>query len=52
MARAALHWKGKLHLSFTRQDKQIEIVIEDNGIGIAESQKAKTVNQQKHSDEV
>ncbi|MFN8292067.1 MAG: histidine kinase, partial [Chitinophagaceae bacterium] len=41
--------KGHLLLSFTRKGKSMEIVIEDNGIGIAESEKAKTANQRKHS---
>jgi two-component system, sensor histidine kinase YesM len=40
--------KGLLQLRFTQVNKGMEITIEDNGIGIAESKKAKTVNQQKH----
>jgi hypothetical protein len=41
--------KGSLQLSFTKIHKGIEINIEDNGIGIAESKKSKTENQKKHS---
>lgn len=41
--------KGHLLLSFTKISKGIEIIVEDNGIGIAESRKAKTENQKKHS---
>ncbi|MFT3680476.1 MAG: histidine kinase [Ferruginibacter sp.] len=41
--------KGLLQLSFTKLGQSIAIVIEDNGIGIAESKKNKTVNQKKHS---
>jgi tetratricopeptide (TPR) repeat protein len=41
--------KGFLQLSFTKTDKGMEVLIEDNGIGIAASKKSKTVNQQKHS---
>lgn len=41
--------KGHLLLNFTRKEKMMEIVIEDNGIGIAESEKTKTANQRKHS---
>ena len=41
--------KGFLQLDFTKKDNAINIIIEDNGIGIAESKKHKTVNQKKHS---
>ncbi|MBS1512067.1 MAG: histidine kinase [Bacteroidetes bacterium] len=41
--------KGTLQLSFIRQQEKMLIVIEDNGIGIAESRKHKTVNQKKHN---
>jgi hypothetical protein len=41
--------KGHLLLSFTKIPKGIEIIIEDNGIGIAESKKAKTEHQKKHT---
>ena len=41
--------KGFLQLSFTKKSSNIVICIEDNGIGIAESRKVKTANQQKHS---
>jgi hypothetical protein len=41
--------KGQVHLSFSKTPKGMLIVIEDNGIGIAESQKAKTANQKKRS---
>lgn len=41
--------KGFLKLSFSRKQDRMEIIIEDNGIGIAESKKAKTSNQQQHS---
>ena len=41
--------KGVLKLSFVKQERKIRVVIEDNGIGIAESKKSKTANQQKHS---
>jgi tetratricopeptide (TPR) repeat protein len=41
--------KGFLQLSFSKSPKGMDILIEDNGIGIAESKKSKTVNQQKHS---
>jgi signal transduction histidine kinase len=41
--------KGFLQLSFTKSGSGIEIIIEDNGIGIAESKKSKTENQKKHS---
>ncbi|MBL7700847.1 MAG: histidine kinase [Ferruginibacter sp.] len=40
--------KGFLQLSFTKKQNNVSIVIEDNGVGIAESKKNKTVNQQKH----
>lgn len=41
--------KGFLQLSFTKTGKGMDVLIEDNGIGIAASKKTKTVNQQKHS---
>jgi tetratricopeptide (TPR) repeat protein len=41
--------KGFLQLSFTRTQGAIEIIIEDNGIGIEESKKNKTANQKKQS---
>jgi tetratricopeptide (TPR) repeat protein len=41
--------KGFLQLSFTKAGKGMEIIIEDNGIGMAESKKSKTENQKKHS---
>lgn len=41
--------KGLLQLSFMRKNGGVEVIIEDNGIGIAESKKNKTGNQQKHS---
>lgn len=41
--------KGFLELSFTKTSGGIEIIINDNGIGIAESKKHKTENQKKHS---
>lgn len=41
--------KGFLQLSFSKSLKGMDILIEDNGIGIAGSKKSKTVNQQKHS---
>jgi sensor histidine kinase YesM len=41
--------KGFLKLSFSRNGNSMEIIIEDNGIGIAESKKSKTENQKKHS---
>lgn len=41
--------KGLLQLNFTKKNSSIEIMIEDNGIGIAESKKTKTAHQQKHS---
>jgi tetratricopeptide (TPR) repeat protein len=40
--------KGLLQLIFNRTDTGMEIMIEDNGIGIAESRKNKTVNQKSH----
>ncbi|MES2774401.1 MAG: histidine kinase [Bacteroidota bacterium] len=40
---------GYLRLSFAHHKNTIVITIEDNGIGIAGSKKAKTVNQQKQS---
>lgn len=41
--------KGLLQLQFSRSGNSMEITIEDNGIGIAESKKNKTANQQKQS---
>jgi hypothetical protein len=41
--------KGLLQLRFTKAGKGMEVIIEDNGIGIAESKKSKTENQKKHS---
>lgn len=41
--------KGLLQLKFIKTAPGIEITIEDNGIGIAESKKTKTENQKKHS---
>ncbi len=41
--------KGFLQLSFIKDQNCIDITIEDNGIGIAESKKNKTANQKKHS---
>jgi tetratricopeptide (TPR) repeat protein len=41
--------KGFLQLSFTKIQQGIEIIIEDNGIGIAASKQHKTANQKKHS---
>jgi LytS/YehU family sensor histidine kinase len=41
--------RGILQLSFTKKNNSMEIIIEDNGIGIAESKKTKTAHQQKHS---
>lgn len=41
--------KGFLKLSFTRSGEGVEIIIEDNGIGIAASKSHKTENQKKHS---
>jgi tetratricopeptide (TPR) repeat protein len=41
--------KGFLELSFTKKQNAVCINIEDNGVGIAESKKNKTINQQKHS---
>ncbi len=40
--------KGVLHLSITRKNNLVEIIIEDNGIGIAGSKKVKTAQQEKH----
>ena len=39
--------KGLLLLSFSQMSNHIKVFIEDNGVGIAESKKNKTVNQQK-----
>lgn len=41
--------KGLLQLNFIKTAAGIQITIEDNGIGIAESKKTKTENQKKHS---
>ncbi len=41
--------KGFLKLSFKQIKNTVEIIIDDNGVGIAESKKTKTVNQQKQS---
>ncbi len=41
--------KGFLQLSFNKMGDGMGIIIEDNGIGIAESKKNKTANQKKHS---
>jgi sensor histidine kinase YesM len=38
--------KGLLQLSFLQTSNSIKVIIEDNGVGIAESKKNKTVNQQ------
>jgi hypothetical protein len=38
--------KGLLQLSFSQTSNHIKVIIEDNGAGIAESKKNKTVNQQ------
>ncbi|MBL0147001.1 MAG: histidine kinase [Chitinophagaceae bacterium] len=39
--------KGFLHVHFTQVGATLQVLIEDNGAGIAESKKTKTVNQQK-----
>jgi tetratricopeptide (TPR) repeat protein len=39
--------KGFLQLSFLQTSNSIQVIIEDNGVGIAESKKSKTINQQK-----
>ncbi|MGG9972809.1 histidine kinase [Ferruginibacter sp. SUN002] len=41
--------QGLLQLSFSKNQNAIDIVIEDNGIGIAGSKNVKTANQKKHS---
>ncbi|UAY52182.1 tetratricopeptide repeat-containing sensor histidine kinase [Ferruginibacter albus] len=41
--------KGFLKLSFNKNTGNVIIVVEDNGIGMAESKKNKTSNQKKHS---
>lgn len=41
--------KGVLELRFKKRDNAMEIVVEDNGIGMAASKEAKTQNQKKHS---
>ena len=41
--------KGFLQVQFLKAGENMEIIIEDNGIGIAESKRNKTENQQKHS---
>jgi LytS/YehU family sensor histidine kinase len=40
---------GFLQLSFTKKGNNVEVIIEDNGIGIAESKRMKTENQKKRS---
>lgn len=40
--------KGKLSLEFTRRNKIIEVIITDNGIGLAKSQSLKTAHQKTH----
>ncbi|MBP6431351.1 MAG: histidine kinase [Ferruginibacter sp.] len=40
--------KGFLKLSFSKLNNNLQVIVEDNGVGIAESKKTKTVNQQKH----
>lgn len=40
--------KGFLELSFTKKQNNICVTVEDNGVGIANSKKNKTVNQQAH----
>ena len=40
--------KGHLRLSFIKRNDVIEVVIEDNGIGMEESRKNKTANQKQH----
>ena len=40
--------KGLLQLTFNRMVTGMEIIIEDNGIGIAESRRNKTINQKSH----
>ncbi len=40
---------GLLQLSFIKKENTMEITIEDNGIGIAESKKNKTAHQKNHS---
>ena len=44
-----INGKGFLQLTFTRGENEIGIIIEDNGIGIAESKRNKTDNQKKRS---
>jgi hypothetical protein len=41
--------KGHLQVRFIKKENTVSISIEDNGIGIAESKRKKTVNQQQHS---
>lgn len=41
--------KGFLELNFTKKQNAVCITIEDNGVGIAQSKKSKTLNQQKHN---
>ena len=41
--------KGFLELGFVKKQNTVYITIEDNGVGIAQSKKSKTVNQQKHN---
>jgi hypothetical protein len=40
--------KGYLKLDFKKVNNSLQVIVEDNGVGIAESKKTKTVNQQKH----
>jgi tetratricopeptide (TPR) repeat protein len=41
--------KGQVHLRFSKTPRGMQVVIEDNGIGIAQSQLHKTENQKKRS---
>lgn len=40
--------KGLLRLHFNKMEKEIRVIIEDDGIGLTESAKLKTVNQKAH----
>jgi hypothetical protein len=40
--------KGFLKLSFKKVNETLQVIVEDNGVGIAESKRTKTANQQKH----
>jgi len=40
--------KGYLRISFNKENKKTVVIIEDNGIGLEESQKMKTKNQKMH----